>query len=451
METSGTAAGELRQVAPLRPVVAIVGRPNVGKSTLFNRLLGRRQAIINDQPGVTRDLIYGETEWCNHRFTLVDTGGFVPNTRDALVEAIKSQAELAIAEADVAILLCDASTGVVDLDREVARILWRSSHPSMVAVNKMDHPDQNAMLEEFYSLGLGEPRPVSAVTGRYTGDLLDALVQRFAEGAPVDEEQDSAIKVVMAGRPNVGKSTLINRLAGQQISIVHEKPGTTRDTTSIRLAWEGHEFVFMDTAGLRRRARVDDQIEYFSSLRASSSIQQADVAVVLLDAVEGCTGQDVRIMSQVIDAGCGLVPAVNKWDLSSVGTSEFRRDMHRRFPFLTDYPLLFISALTGKRVMGCLRTIFKVYENCCSRVPTARLNRLVEQLEQRAPPASQGREVKLLYATQHAVAPPTFVIFSNRPELVSDSYKRFIEKSLRAEFGFSGTPVRTVWRKRRNS
>ncbi len=453
MKVSGTPLAGVRAVGPLRPVVAIVGRPNVGKSTLFNRLLGGRWAIIDDQPGVTRDLIQAQMEWGGHRFTLVDTGGYVPRSKDAIAAAVCAQAEQAIEEADVVILLGDATTGTTDIDREVAQLLLQRKCPCMVVVNKVDQPDQIAVLDDFYRLGLGEPVAVSAATGRRSGAFLEQFIQRFEDCFVIEqEEEDPAIKVVLVGRPNVGKSTLINRLAGQRVSLVHKRPGTTRDTTHIRLDWKGQEFVLMDTAGLRRRSRVGDPIEYYSSLRASSSIDSADIALALIDAVEGCTLQDIRIINQVIEAGCGLVIAVNKWDLIDTRAKsgrEFLQDFHHKYPFLEDYPLLFVSALTGKKLLECLESVSRAYGNYSSRVGTAHLNRLVEKLSRDMPPAQGGREVKLLYATQHGVTPPTFVVFSNRPELVNHSYKRFFEKQLRAHFGLTGTPIRMVWRKRR--
>jgi len=442
-------------MARRRPLVAIIGRPNVGKSTLFNRLLQSRWAITDGRPGVTRDRIYAETEWEGQRFTLVDTGGFIPRAKDALEAAVRSQASMAVAEADVVILVCDASTGLTDLDREVAAVLRRQQLPCMLVVNKVDHPEKSLDLGDFYRLGLGEPLAVSAATGRRSGDLLETLVQLFGNGEFQEQTAgETAIKVALVGRPNVGKSTLINCLAGDQVSIVHEEPGTTRDTTNIRLAWKGREFLLMDTAGLRRRARVEDQVEFYSGRRALSSIENADVVVVLLDAAEGWALQDARIIGQVIETGCGLVLAVNKWDLidTEVETSrEFVADLHERFPFLVDYPVLLISARTGRRVHKCLETVVQVSTRRQTRIPTARLNHFIEELSSRHPPVGGGREIRLLYATQHGVNPPTFVVFSNHPELLSRGYRRFLEKKLREEFDFEGTPLRIVWRQRRGS
>jgi len=445
--------GAVRQVARPRPIVAILGRPNVGKSTLFNRLLKSRQSITNDQPGVTRDRIYAEVEWNGRRFTLVDTGGFIPRARDAMSAAVGIQAEMALAEADVAVLICDVTSGLTDLDREVARLMQRTQCPGLLVVNKVDQPHQEYLLDEFYQLGLGEPFPVSAATGRRSGDLLDAIIGLFGDTEyPPPEEEDRAIRVVLAGRPNVGKSTLVNRLAGDLVSIVHDQPGTTRDTTSIRINWQGNEFLLMDTAGLRRRTRVDDPIEYYSGRRAASSIETADVVIVLFDAVEGWTVQEARIINQVIEAGCGLILAANKWDLvdaSEMSGREFTADLRDRFPFLADYPVLFISGLTGKRVQQCLEWVVRIQERRQRRIATARLNAFLDGLVQSTPPTGDGGDIRLFYATQSGVEPPAFVIFANRPDEINSAYRRYIEKKLRAEFGFEGTPIRLFWRRRR--
>jgi len=436
------------------PVTAILGRPNVGKSTLFNRLTGMRQAITDDQPGVTRDRVLSEVEWNGFRFALVDTGGYVPDSVDAMEVAVRHQAERALEEADLVLFVCDGSSGVTQLDREMADLLRRRPTSCVLAVNKMDHPEQLRYEGEFYALGLGDPQPVSAATGRHSGDLLDVLVERLRQLdlPPPEGDEDGGVGVVIAGRPNVGKSTLINRLAGHEVSIVADEPGTTRDPTAIRITWGEQDFVLMDTAGLRRRSRIDGQIEYYSALRASSSIQEADVVIVLVDGREGLATQDARIMSQVMEAGCGMVVAVNKWDLvdpGERGAEDFRRDLCERLPFLRDYPIVFVSALTGRRATRCLESAARAHRSCHTRVSTAELNRCVEDLGRRLSPSAGGREVRLLYATQHGVAPPTFVIFCNRPGLVGDSYRRYLENNLRREFGFVGAPLRITWRGRR--
>ena len=424
----------------------------MGKSTLFNRLSGRRQAITNDRPGVTRDCITVEVEWGGRRFTLMDTGGFVPHSTDSMETAIREQAESAVVQADIVLLLCDGRSGPTDSDAALAGVLRRSQVPALAVVNKLDNPEQeHTAIGDFFALGLGTPIAVSAATGRLSGDLLDTVVARIeVVGCQDKAEASTAIRLVLAGRPNVGKSTLMNRLSGFRVSIVHETPGTTRDTTDFRIHWRGHDFLLMDTAGLRRRTRVEDDIEYYSSLRATNSIAVADVTLALVDAVEGATAQDARIMTQIVESGSGMVVAVNKWDAveGPKDISEFTQRLQDRFPFLRDFPVVVLSALTGSRVSRCLETSARVFDNRRSRVATARLNKLIQSVEDRVMPSSGGREIKILYATQQRAAPPTFVIFANHPELVSDSYRRHVEKSLRNEFGFEGAPLRLYWRAR---
>ena len=432
------------------PIVAIVGRPNVGKSTLFNRLIKVRQAITDDAPGITRDIIHAHTEWNGRAFTLMDTGGYVPDSV-GLEGLVREQAQQALEEADLVIFLCDGEVGVTALDREVADMLRRREQPCLLAVNKMDHPEQQRDTSEFYSLGLGEPFAVSAATGRRTGDLLDAVVDRFDLAEPMaDAHGGKSIRVVLAGRPNVGKSTLVNRLAGYRVSIVDDRPGTTRDATDIRISWKTRDFTLVDTAGLRRRARISDQVEYYSALRATNSIEGADVAIVLLDAGEGETTQDGRIMSQVLDSGCAMVVALNKWDL--VGSESDRKShesaLRSRFPFLVDYPVMCISALTGSRVSRCLESVAQAFDNYSTRVSTSQLNRCVDRAAAHLGLVVEGKPVRLLYATQSRAEPPTFVISSNRPDLVTEAYKRYLKKALRKEFGFAGTPLRILWRGR---
>jgi len=435
-----------------RPIVAIVGRPNVGKSTLFNRLLGARWAITDDLSGVTRDRIFAPAEWSGKRFTLVDTGGYVLISDDAIETAIRSQVETAISEADVIVQVCDVQIGMTDLDRQVADIIRRQPHPKLLVANKADNATGDAKISEFYALGLGDPFPVSAATGRRSGDLLDAMLALFPEEEDDSgEDEDEVIRVAFAGRPNVGKSTLTNRLAGHQVSIVHDKPGTTRDTTHIRIEWRDQQLLLMDTAGLRRRTKVDDQIEFYSGRRAVNSIEHADVVVVLIDAVEGCVMQEARIMEQVMDTGCAMVLAINKWDIEDArgeGADEYRDDLRSRYPFLRDYPIVFISGLTGRRVNRCLEAIARVGKNRQQRVGTSQLNRVLRETCAEHPPTGNGKEIRLLYATQHAVKPPTFTIFSNMPQLIPNSYKRYMENQLREHFGFEGTPLRILWRKR---
>ncbi len=425
--------------------MAIVGRPNVGKSTLFNRLTGTRRAITDDQPGVTRDRIHGIAEWGGHRFTLVDTGGYVPRS-DGIEGEVRWQAEKALEEADLVLLVCDAAEGVSGADREVADLLRRRGIRCLLVVNKVDHPDPYRYdMGEFFGLGLGDPHPVSGATGRRSGDLLDAIVAGFDPAGPPPVDPRPEVRLVLSGRPNVGKSTLINRLCGERVSIVHEQPGTTRDSTDVTILRDGQRFVLVDTAGLRRRTRVQDPVEYFSALRASHSLERADVVVVLLDAVEGTTAQDARIMSRVLELGRGLVVAVNKWDLvaatEGAGLAAYRDEMRRRHPFLHHYPILTLSALTGRRAADCLGASAAVAERARARVPTPRLNRWLQEITRRRAPGGGG-DVRILYATQTGVAPPTFLLFSNRPTMLSPSYCRFVENCLRERIDLTGTPVR---------
>ena len=450
-EINSPLGNQIQLIGRLRPIVAIVGRPNVGKSTLFNRILGTRWAITDDQPGVTRDHIYAEAEWAGRAFTVVDTGGYVPGSKDAIEVAVRSQAETAIAEADICLFLCDGSTGVTDLDREVGAILRKGGRASLLVVNKVDGIGPTHLLDDFYALGLGEPIPVSAATGRRSGNLLDALVELFAEDSQyADDGAEDGIKVVLVGRPNVGKSTLINRLAGYRVSIVHDQPGTTRDTTQLRLSWNDMPIQLMDTAGMRRRSKIDDDVEFYSGRRATNSIDRADVAVVLLDGSEGWVMQDARIMEQVLEAGCGLVVAVNKWDLvEGLEVEECRHEIRRRYPFLRDYPVLCMSGLTGKRVQKCLEVVSAVGAKRKTRIPTARLNQIIQQLSKEYPTTHEGKSIRLLYATQYAISPPAFAIFTNLPKEVPGNFRRHIENRLRSEFDFEGTPLRIVWRKRK--
>ena len=442
---------EISTVNPRGPVVAIIGRPNVGKSTLFNRLIKRRTAITDDRPGITRDRIYADVEWSGCVFTLVDTGGYVPEPEDVLESAVRQQVEIALRESDLVVFLGDATTGVTDLDQRVARLVRRQSVETLVLVNKVDNPSLEEAVGEFTALGLGPAHPVSAATGRRTGDMLDLVLARIEARLSLDDNDKNLLKIVISGRPNVGKSTLVNRLGNSHVSIVHEAPGTTRDSTSVRIKFNGCSYELMDTAGQRRRSRVNDQVEYYSGLRSREAMNKADVALVLLDAEEGCTSQDACIINQVMEAGCALVIGVNKWDLiddASLKAAEFRAELQRKFPFLQHYPILFISGLTGRRVTRCLEVITKVADRRRQRVPTSQLNQLFESIVRRNPPTSRGRQVNMLYATQHGIRPPTFVIFSNRPDLVSASYRRFVENRLRDKFCFEGTPIRTIWRKR---
>ena len=443
--------GQIRVLGRTRPIVAIVGRPNVGKSTLFNRILGARWAITDDQPGVTRDQIFAAAEWAGRTFTLVDTGGYVPGSKDAIEVAVRTQAESAREDADIALFLCDGYSGLTDLDREVGALLRKGGGKSLLVVNKVDAVGPAQSLDEFYTLGLGDPLPVSATTGRRSGDLLDALVALLdAPEAYAADAEEELIKVALVGRPNVGKSTLINHLAGYQVSIVHDQPGTTRDTTHLRVCWQDIPVLFMDTAGMRRRSKVDDPVEFYSGRRTVNSIERADVAVVLLDGTEGWVMQDARIMEQVLESGSGLVVAVNKWDLvEGMTADQCRSELRGRYPFLRDYPVICMSGLTGRRVAKCLAAVAAVGQRRRSRISTARLNQIVQLVTAEYPATHEGKEIRLLYATQYGVDPPSFTIFTNIPQQVPGNYRRYIEKRLRQEFDFAGTPLRIAWRRRK--
>jgi GTP-binding protein len=428
-----------------KPTVAIVGRPNVGKSTLFNRLIGGRDAIVSEHPGTTRDRHFGEAEWAGRHFWLVDTGGLVPGSRDSMDVAVRHQVELAVQEADLIVLVVDGKEGPNPVDREIASQLRRASRPVLLAVNKLDDLPEAAGQYAFYDLGMGEPHPVSAAVGKASGDLLDQIVQALPpRGAG---EDDTAIQVAVVGRPNAGKSSLLNRLLGETRLVVAEEPGTTRDAIDTPLRYHGKVLNFIDTAGLRRRAKVEDDIEFYSTLRTHRAIERADVCVLVVDAERGMHAQDLRIATEAWDRGAGLVIAVNKWDLipeKDPNTAKRGQDqLAEKAPFLRYTPFLYVSALSGQRVARLQELILEVAEARERRIPTADVNRTLQELIARnAPPQEQGEEVKLLYATQIETRPPTFAIVSNRPDDVPESYQRYLQNGFRAAWGFMGTPLR---------
>jgi GTPase len=432
------------------PLVAIVGRPNVGKSTLFNRLTEERVAIVHDQPGVTRDRIYGETEWGGRTFDVVDTGGYVARSADRFEAAIREQVEIALAEADAIVFVTDVTTGITDLDDEMAAILRRSDKPVFVAANKADNPTRRLAAADFYSLGIGEVYPVSAVTGSGTGDFLDAVVEALPE---VQEEEGEALPhIAFIGRPNVGKSSLTNKLLGEERSIVTEISGTTRDAVDARLEYKGRPIVLVDTAGLRRRARVTENVEFYAALRTERALRECDVAVVLLDASLGLETQDARIIQQAHDLRRGLVIAVNKWDLVDKETNtarDFERGIRERLGTLDYVPVVFVSAITGQRITKVLDVALQVAEERQKRIPTAALNSVVERAVQaHHPPSWSGRQVKIKYATQVRSGPPVFAFFVNHPQGVKESYKRYLENRLREAFGFEGVPITVIFKQK---
>src|SRR6059036_2795082 len=436
------------------PTVAIIGRPNVGKSTLFNRIIGGREAIVDARPGVTRDRHFARAEWNGKRFWLVDTGGLVPGATDALNRAIRTQIELAIAESDLLLFLVDVEQGVHPADLEIAQYLRRAQRPVLLVANKADRLPDDARHLAFYELGLGDPFPVSAAVGKASGDLLDQVVALLpAAGA---REDDEAIHVAVVGRPNVGKSSLVNRLLGRERLVVAEEPGTTRDAIDTPLSYQGHTLVFIDTAGLRKRSRVEDDIEFYSTLRTSRAIERADVCVLVVDAKDGMHVQDLKIIGDAWERGAGVIVAVNKWDLIEEKDSNTavrgQRELAERAPFLNFIPFLYISAKTGQRVPKLLELILEVADERAKRVPTSEVNRVLEALvDRQQPPQPVGESVRLLYASQIGTAPPRFAIVSNRPEAIPEAYTRYLVNGFREAWRFTGSPLNLRLRRRRET
>ncbi len=434
-----------------RPTVAIVGRPNVGKSTLFNRVLGGRPAIVSERPGTTRDRHFGDAEWQGRRFWLVDTGGLVPESEDSMDRAIRQQVEFALAESDVVVFVVDGRDGFHPLDQAIAERLRHAGRPVVVAVNKLDDLEVSTAQYDFFRLGFGEPLGVSAAVGKGSGDLLDAVVERLPEFDPAEQEETVAVAVV--GRPNVGKSSLVNRLLGEDRHLVAPEAGTTRDAVDSLLRYRGKNLKFIDTAGLRRRAKVEDDLEFYSTLRTERAIERAQVCVLVVDAVVGLHHQDLRIASEAWDHGCGLIVVVNKWDLveeKDANTAHRgQEELIKKAPFLRWVPFAYVSALTGQRVRKILDLILEVAGERERRVPTAEVNKVLTALiERTAPPQKPGEEVKLLYASQIGTAPPTFAIVANRPYDVPESYQRYLTHGFRSAWSFHGSPVRLRFTRR---
>ena len=435
-----------------RPIVAVVGRPNVGKSTLFNRLAGERISIVQDTPGVTRDRIYADVDWLNYKFTLIDTGGMEPGAEDIILRQILTQAQIAIETADVIIFVTDVKQGVTEADSQVANILRRTKKPVVLAVNKVDDMrKENLDVYEFYSLGIGEVYPISAGQALGLGDMLDAVCAHFPEGAENAEDED-VIKVALIGKPNVGKSSLINRILGEERLIVSNIPGTTRDAIDTPFELDGQKYVLIDTAGMRRKSKIKEDIEKYSIIRAVAAVERCDVAVLVIDAQEGITDQDAKIAGIAHERGKAAIIAVNKWDAiekDDKTMNKFLKDIATDLAYMSYAPRVFISALTGQRVIKMLDTVKEVYANNCLRVSTGVLNDvLVEAMAMQQPPAEKGRQLKIYYMTQVGVKPPTFVIFVNDRELMHFSYRRYIENQLRQNFGFKGTPIHFVVRQK---
>jgi GTP-binding protein len=428
-----------------KPTVAIVGRPNVGKSTLFNRILGGRPAIVSERPGTTRDRHFGDAEWQGRRFWLVDTGGLIPGSHDSLDRAIEKQVEFALAESDVIIFVVDGREGLHPLDQAIAERLRRAARPVLLTVNKLDNLEHSTEQFQFYALGFGDPVGVSAGVGKGSGDLLDVVVSRLPPFDP--EESADVINVAVVGRPNVGKSSLVNRLLGEERHVVAAQAGTTRDAIDSVLRFRGKILNFIDTAGLRRRSKVEDDLEFYSTLRTERAIERAHVCVLVVDATLGMHNQDLRIATEVWERGAALIVVVNKWDLvaeKSANTAREGQDAQiAKAPFLRYVPFVYVSALTGQRVRKILDLILEVEEGRQQRVPTAEVNKVLADLVQRnAPPQKPGEEVKLLYASQIGTAPPTLAIVSNRPDEVPESYQRYLVHGFRQAWPFPGSPLR---------
>ncbi|HHY59154.1 MAG TPA: ribosome biogenesis GTPase Der [Clostridia bacterium] len=433
-----------------QPIVAIVGRPNVGKSTLFNRIVGERIAIVDDTPGVTRDRLYQQAEWLGRSFTLVDTGGITDFSADGTIEKqMRYQAQLAIQEADLIIFVVDFRTGLTPDDWLVADILRRTAKPIILAVNKVENFADTSSLAEFYALGLGDPVPVSAAHGMNIGDLLDLVINHLPQVSATPEDED-AIRVAVIGRPNVGKSSLVNYILGEPRAIVSDIPGTTRDAIDSEVWVDGRKYIFIDTAGIRRRARISEATEKYSVLRAIRAVERCHVALIMIDAQEGVTEQDKRIAGLPHEAGKASILVVNKWDLvkkDSKTMQKFDQALREQLSFMAYAPSVYVSALSGQRIHKLLELINLVDEEAVKRIPTRMLNQYLEEVTTLSPPPSdKGQAVKLSYITQAGVRPPTFVIFTNRPEQVHFSYQRYLENKFRQAFGFEGSPIRFVFK-----
>ncbi|MBQ2677184.1 MAG: ribosome biogenesis GTPase Der [Clostridia bacterium] len=435
------------------PVVAVVGRPNVGKSTLFNKLIGQRLSIVDDTPGVTRDRIFGECEWRAKKITLIDTGGIEPRTDDIILAQMRAQAQLAIDMAEVIIFVVDLKSGVLASDVEVAEMLQKSGKPIVLCVNKCDFIGKEPPeFYEFYNLGLGDPVAVSAIHGHGTGDLLDEAYKYLTFVDEPEESEDEPVKVAIIGKPNVGKSSLVNTLSGENRSIVSDISGTTRDAVDFAVENQYGKYVFIDTAGLRRKSRVDDKIEKYSIVRAQMAVDRADVCVIMIDAVEGFTEQDSKVASLALEGGKGCVIAVNKWDLvekDGKTMDNYRKELMKDFSFMSYAPIIFISAKTGQRIDRLYELIKYVNEQNHTRISTGMLNDLLADSTARVqPPSDKGKRLKIYYMTQASTCPPTFVFFCNKAELFHFSYQRYLENQIRSTFGLEGTPIKMIIRER---
>ena len=435
-----------------KPIVAVVGRPNVGKSTLFNTLAGSKISIVKDTPGITRDRIYADVTWLNKNFTLIDTGGIEPDSKDVILSQMREQAQIAIDTADVIIFMVDVHQGLVDADSKVADMLRRAQKPVVLVVNKVDNYDKYmADVYEFYNLGIGDPHAVSAANQLGIGDMLDVVTGYFEEGQG-EEEEDNKTRVAIVGKPNVGKSSLINRLIGENRLIVSDIAGTTRDAIDTAVTWNGKEYVFIDTAGLRRKSKIKEELERYSIIRTVTAVERADVVVMVIDAVEGITEQDAKIAGIAHDRGKGIVIVVNKWDAIEKNDKtiyKYTNEVRNTLSYMPYAEIMFVSALTGQRLVKLFDMVDTIIENQTMRVQTGVLNEIMtEAVAMQQPPSDKGKRLRLYYITQVAVKPPTFVIFVNDKELMHFSYTRYLENKIREAFGFRGTPLKFIIRER---
>ncbi|MCI6158974.1 MAG: ribosome biogenesis GTPase Der [Selenomonadaceae bacterium] len=436
-----------------KPIVAIVGRPNVGKSTLFNQSGKRRVSIVDDMPGVTRDRIYLDAEWLNQPFTMIDTGGIELDESNHILKSMRDQAQIAMEEADVILFLVDGRAGLTSADEEIAKILRHAKKPVVLAVNKIDSPKQEMDIYEFYQLGLGEPHPLSASNAMHLGDLLDALIAEFPKGAAEEKDEDE-IAIAVIGRPNVGKSSIVNKMLGEDRVIVSDIPGTTRDAIDTHFVKDGQKYLLIDTAGMRRKGKIDEPVERYSVMRSLRAIDRADVVLMMINAYDGITDQDKRIAGYAHEAGKASVIVVNKWDIypdkDDKSTLRFTDDLREQLGFLQYAPVVYTSALTGQRVSRVTELVKYVADQQMMRIKTSLLNELVrDAVSVNPPPMHRGRQLKILFMTQADVHPPKFILFVNDPKLMHFSYLRFIENRLREQFGFEGTPLKLIVRARK--
>lgn len=441
-----------------KPIVAVVGRPNVGKSTLFNRLAGEDISIVKDTPGVTRDRIYADVTWLNHDFTLIDTGGIEPDSSDLILSHMRAQAEIAIATADVIIFMVDVQTGLLDADSKVADMLRRSKKPIVLCVNKVDSfKKYQHDVYEFYNLGIGEPFPITATNKQGLGDMLDCVVSHFYEDSKKknteEEEEDEVPKIAIIGKPNVGKSSLVNKILGENRLIVSEIAGTTRDAVDALVTYDDKEYIFIDTAGLRRKNKITEDLERYSIVRTVAAVEKSDLVIMMIDATEGITEQDAKVAGIAHERGKGVIIAVNKWDALEKDDKTMYRfldEIQKVLSYMTYAPIVFISAMTGLRINKLFETIDMVVQNQSMRVPTGVMNEILyDAMAMNQPPSDKGKRLKIFYMTQVSIKPPTFVLFINDKELMHFSYTRYLENQIREAFGFKGTPLRLIARERK--